>query len=135
MANGSKNKNTGKPDNIKNKEISAESRKYAQEQFGRQLGKIGCATFIILVAFYFKIPQEVKNIYFVIATTLVIYQPVLRIIKNGREKAKGNVKTINWVEFLVVVITLGSVLLKQYAPAAIFMTLYETIEIIRTRPV
>ncbi|MGB5824255.1 MAG: hypothetical protein WBH44_09250 [Proteocatella sp.] len=134
MANSSKNRNTGEIKDIKNKEISVDSKKYKEEQFGRQLGKISCATLIILVAFYFKIPQQVKNIYFIIATALVIYQPLLRIMKIGMNKSKTSGRTMNWVEFGVVVATLAAILLKQYAAAAIFMTVCEAIEIIRTRP-
>lgn len=135
MANSSKNKNTDRNDNIKNKEVSTETKKHKEEEFGRQLGKIGCTTFIILVAFYFEIPDKVKNIYFLIATTLVIYQPALRIIKLALKGAKGSGKSVNWIEIGVVVSTLGAIGFKQYAAAAIFMTVCETIEIIRTRPI
>ena len=112
-----------------------EKMKKREAEFARELGKIGSALCIILVAFFFKIPQNLKNLYYLIAILLVIFKPIMRTFKEAWNTHKTKKNTINWLELLAVVITTGAVFFGQYLVAAIFMTIAETVEIIKTRPI
>lgn len=112
-----------------------ENMKKKEAEFNRELGKIGSAICIILVAFFFKIPQNLKNLYYLIAILLVIFKPIMRTFKSAWNTHKTKKNTINWLEVLAITITAVTVLFGQYMAAAIFMTIAETLEIIRTRPI
>lgn len=112
-----------------------ENMKKKEAEFNRELGKIGSAICIILVAFFFKIPQNLKNLYYMIAILLVIAKPLLRIFKEAWNTHKTKKNSINWIEVLAITITAGTVLFGQYMAAAIFITIADTLEIIRTRPI
>lgn len=112
-----------------------ENMKKKEAEFNRELGKIGSAICIILVAFFFKIPQNLKNLYYMIAILLVIFKPLIRTFKEAWNTHKMKKNSINWIEVIAITITAGTVLFGQYMAAAIFITIADTLEIIKNRPV
>lgn len=112
-----------------------EKMKKKEAEFNRELGKIGSAICIILVAFFFKIPQNLKNLYYMIAILLVIFKPLIRTFKEAWNTHKTKKNSINWIEVIAITITAGTVLFGQYMAAAIFITIADTLEIIKNRPI
>lgn len=124
-----------KQQNPKPKLNYEENMKRKEAEFARELGKIGSALCIILVAFFFKIPQNLKNLYYLIAILLVIYKPIIRTFKSALKIHKTKQSSIDWLEVLAITITAVTVLFGQYMAAAIFMTIAETLAIIKNRPI
>lgn len=124
-----------KAKNLKPKLNFEENMKKKEAEFNRELGKIGSAICIILVAFFFKIPQNLKNLYYTIAILMVAFKPVLRTYKSVLNTHKTKKNSINWLEVLALVITAGTIVFGQYMAAAVFITIADTLEIIKNRPV
>lgn len=102
-----------------------------RENWLRRVGKVGCGIFVILIAMFFKIPENVRNIYLLIAIAVVGWDIVYRDIKSIINLKNG--EKINAIELMVVTFTLAAIVFAQFRIAAIFITAYETIETIRAR--
>lgn len=112
-----------------------ENMKKKEAEFNREIGKIGSAICIIMVAFFFKIPENLKNLYYMIAIIMVAYKSIIKIFKEAWNTHKTKKNSINWLNVFIITITSGVVLFGQYMAAAIFITIAETIEIIKNRPI
>lgn len=112
-----------------------ENMKKKEAEFNRELGKLGSAICIILVAFFFKIPQDLKNLYYTIAILMVVFKPLLRTYKAAWNTHKTKRNSINWIEVFAIVITAGTMLFGQYMAAAVFITIADALEVIKNRPV
>lgn len=112
-----------------------ENMKKKEAEFNREIGKIGSAICIIMVAFFFKIPENLKNLYYMIAIIMVAYKAIIKIFKEAWNTHKTKKNSINWLNVFTITITAGVVLFGQYLAAAIFITIAEIIEIIKNRPI
>lgn len=130
MANNKVSKKSGRKDH-QSLTPNKDTKERIREKWLRRVGKVGCGIFVILVALFFDIPENVKNLYLGIALLVVGWDIVFRDVKSLINLKNG--EKLNVIELMVMAFTITAVVLGQFTLGAIFITIYETIETVKSR--